>query len=852
MTLNERLFIIVPLLSLLCNLFLFLTALGTKKDRLVYAFIALLGAFTMWSGGSLFMRLQLAPGSPFWYMVSITGIFLVPFLVYNFIYRFTATKAPFSHIVQGAIWLVILLLNAGNVFITDPHMVTVGHETRFEYGVSPLVAIPILMAVYTLLASWRLAYKSCRNGQTDIAQFRPLLVGVAVMFACTVSAVLPQMVSLPVDTFSCMVNACCLYYMLYRRRLVPLRSFASNGPVFAIALICASVLLVSCYRAADAFYARYFANFMPYKTIVFSVAVSVLTVLLFCLVRRLMTAILLKGAEQQNEELRRFSTDVNKTLSMNALLQLYRDYLQHTMPGYTARIFVLDSRTGCYEMRDATEMSVACRDSFAADDPLMVWLKSRGCCSQYAEFTRSRYFRALWQKEKDRLDQMRVELLLPVMSGEEMTALTLFSRQDTAARRALSQDRLSMLDSVAAVLAIALNNASLYEALRKKAQFDPLTGLYNRSYFQEVLQRDFDLARHDQLTVLIISFDDFRLYNELYGAAEGDRILKRFANALRVLVGSRGTVARYSGKEFVISFPFCAPDTAADCAEQARQWLRREVVGSGQTTRRFLTFCAGISSYPTCARSVEELLTYAGMAVYSAKNSGKNRMCLYTPEPEDTRIAKSYASKRALADSCSSTIFALTAAIDAKDHYTFSHSQHVAEYAAALARAAGLDAEHIEIVRQAGLLHDIGKIGTPETILSKTGRLTAEEYDVIKQHVEDSISMIRYLPSMDYVIPSVLGHHERLDGQGYPRGIAGEQIPIGARCLCLADSFDAMVSRRSYKDALSVDRALQEIEDNLGSQFDPRLGKLFIDLVRSGKIQVHADAAPEPSSEPAR
>ena len=475
----------------------------------------------------------------------------------------------------------------------------------------------------------------------------------------------------------------------------------------------------------------------------------------------------------------------------------------------------------------------------------MAWLKTRGCCSQYVEFTRSRHFRALWQKEKDRLEQMRVELMLPIMSGEDMTAVTLFSRQDDAPRRALSQERMGMLDSVAAVLAIALNNASLYEALRKKAQFDPLTGLYNRSYFQEVLQKDFALARQAQLSVLIISFDDFRLYNELYGSAEGDRILKRFADALRVLVASRGTVARYSGKEFSVSFPFCAPDVATDCAEQARRWLEREVVGSAQLNRRFLTFSAGISSYPSCARSVEELLTYAGMAVYSAKNSGKNRTCLYTPEPEDKRIAKSYASKRALADSCSSTIFALTAAIDAKDHYTFSHSQHVAEYAAALARAAGLDAEHVEIIRQAGLLHDIGKVGTPETILTKTGHLTDEEYDIIKQHVESSTSMIRYLPSMDYVIPSVLGHHERWDGSGYPRGIAGEQIPIGARCLCLADSFDAMVSRRSYKDALSVERALQEIEANLGSQFDPRLGKLFIDLVRSGKMRVYSDPVPE-------
>lgn len=846
MTLNERLFIIVPLLSLLCNLFLFLTTLSTKKDRLVYAFSALLGAFTMWSGGSLFMRLQLAPGSEFWYMVSITGIFLVPFLIYNFIYRFTATRAPFSHIVQGVIWLVILLLNMGNVFITDPHMVTVGHETRFEYGVSFWVIIPILMAVYTLLAAWRLAYKSCQDGRSDISQFTPMLIGVGVMFACTVSATLPQMVSLPVDTFSCLVNAVCLYYMLYRRRLVPLRSFASNGPVFAIALTCATVLLISVYRTADNFYDLYFSKFMPYKTIVFSVAASVLTVLLFCIVRRLMTAILLKGAEQQNEELRQFSTDVNKTLSLEALLRLYRDYLQHSMPGYTARVFVLESRTGCYEMRDATEMSVACRDSFAADDPLMAWLKTRGSCSQYSEFTRSRHFRALWQKEKDRLEQMRVELLLPIMSGGEMTAVTLFSRQDDAPRRPLSQERLGMLDSVAAVLAIALNNASLYEALRKKAQYDPLTGLYNRSYFQEVLQNDFALAHHAQLSVLIISFDDFRLYNELYGAAEGDRILKRFADSLRVMVGSRGTVARYSGKEFIVSFPFCPPETATDCAEKARQWLEREIVGTGTGSGRFLTFSAGVSSYPTCARSVEELLTYAGMAVYAAKNGGKNRVCLYSPEPEDKRIAKSYASKRALADSCSSTIYALTAAIDAKDHYTFSHSQHVAEYAAALATAAGLDSEHVEIVRQAGLLHDIGKIGTPEAILSKSGRLTDEEYTIIKQHVEASTAMIRYLPSMDYVIPSVLGHHERWDGKGYPRGIAGEQIPIGARCLCLADSFDAMVSRRSYKEALSLARALHEIETNLGTQFDPHLGKLFIELVRSGKMPVHTDTPPEP------
>src|SRR5699024_5736066 len=145
-------------------------------------------------------------------------------------------------------------------------------------------------------------------------------------------------------------------------------------------------------------------------------------------------------------------------------------------------------------------------------------------------------------------------------------------------------------------------------------------------------------------------------------------------------------------------------------------------------------------------------------------------------------------------------------------------------YASALAAAIPLDADHIEIVRQAGLLHDIGKIGIPEAILSKNGRLTPEEYEIMKQHVEGSIAMIKYLPSLDYVIPSAIGHHERWDGKGYPRGLVGEQNPIAARCLCIADSFDAMTSKRSYRDAMSVEDALEEIRRNLGTQFDPELG----------------------------
>ncbi len=121
-------------------------------------------------------------------------------------------------------------------------------------------------------------------------------------------------------------------------------------------------------------------------------------------------------------------------------------------------------------------------------------------------------------------------------------------------------------------------------------------------------------------------------------------------------------------------------------------------------------------------------------------------------------------------------------------------SGNVARYAAILAVAAGLNDDQVRNIYAAGLLHDIGKISVPEKILNKTGRLEDDEYQIMKDHVNNSIEMIRHLPEMDYLIPGVLCHHERWDGKGYPRGIAGEEIPISARCLAIADVFDAMIT----------------------------------------------------------
>ena len=163
---------------------------------------------------------------------------------------------------------------------------------------------------------------------------------------------------------------------------------------------------------------------------------------------------------------------------------------------------------------------------------------------------------------------------------------------------------------------------------------------------------------------------------------------------------------------------------------------------------------------------------------------------------------------------------------------------NVSKYAVILARDLGMSENDIELVRDAGMLHDIGKISIPERILQKTSQLTPEEYEIMKTHVENSTKMIRYLPHMDYVIPAVLGHHERYDGTGYPRGLAGEDIPYMARILTIADCFDAMTARRPYKKPLSVSYAVSELKKNSGTQFDPELVNVFIRLIEEGKITV--------------
>jgi putative nucleotidyltransferase with HDIG domain len=223
--------------------------------------------------------------------------------------------------------------------------------------------------------------------------------------------------------------------------------------------------------------------------------------------------------------------------------------------------------------------------------------------------------------------------------------------------------------------------------------------------------------------------------------------------------------------------------------------------------------------------------------VYGKKNNSHKSSPIRNGEPLD--IAE------LLEKTHFETIMAFSEALEARDQYTAGHSRRVMEYSKSIGQRMKLDKEDIEDLKRSALLHDIGKIGIPDIILKKKTKLTDEEYAVIKSHPETGAAILKYIKSFKHLVPAVYHHHERFDGDGYPDGIKDTAIPLHARIIAIADTFDAMTSSRSYRSALSFRTALSELERNKGIQFDPDIADIFIEILQESPFYFTRFREPE-------
>jgi putative nucleotidyltransferase with HDIG domain len=258
--------------------------------------------------------------------------------------------------------------------------------------------------------------------------------------------------------------------------------------------------------------------------------------------------------------------------------------------------------------------------------------------------------------------------------------------------------------------------------------------------------------------------------------------------------------------------------------------LREQIASEMEEKEVAVTCSIGLASYPSDGVISGELVTVADTALYYAKRTGGDRVYLSSKilsEPLDE--AGVYARRNGL-----SAVYALVSTVEARDHYTYGHSRKVNTYAVALAESIGLSPDEVSKVSTAALLHDIGKIGVPDKILNKKGKLNEEDWEAIKTHPRLGANIVGNIPNLVPCVGSILYHHERWDGGGYPEGLKGEEIPIEARILAVADTFAAMTSARPYRAAVQTDDVIKELRRCAGSQFDPDLVEAFIGIIKAG------------------
>lgn len=386
-------------------------------------------------------------------------------------------------------------------------------------------------------------------------------------------------------------------------------------------------------------------------------------------------------------------------------------------------------------------------------------------------------------------------------------------------------DELGLLQSVFNDMTSALKKSQ--DRILSLVDTDPLTELDNHRRFKERLDQEVFRAcmSSKPLSMCLVDLDKFAEYNAQHGHTSGDDALKTMARLLNEVAPDIAFLARYGGEEFAMLLPLNTLENAEAILQRLQTLCQGKFLAP-------LTFSAGVADVTPGITTGAGLLLSAEMALSRAKQLGRDRICRFDTVPGASSADDPFQLQAFLQDTTLATIQTLAGAVDAKDTYTQGHSVRVARFASDLARYMGYPTAYVDLVYKTGTLHDVGKIGVPDSILSKPARLDTEEQAIMETHPVLGELIVKKAPQLEEMLPGVRHHHERWDGKGYPDKLMGQQIPLLARFIAVADTFDAMTSDRPYRRALPDDVALDEIKRKAGEQFDPELAESFVRMMR--------------------
>jgi diguanylate cyclase (GGDEF)-like protein len=372
-----------------------------------------------------------------------------------------------------------------------------------------------------------------------------------------------------------------------------------------------------------------------------------------------------------------------------------------------------------------------------------------------------------------------------------------------------------------AVLARAFNH--MKEALlsaERRAGIDGLTGLPNQTAMIAALDRELERARryNRPCSALFLDVDHFKALNDSHGHPAGDTALRDFARVVSETIRGVDLLGRWGGEEFLVLLPETDDTNALLSAERLRAAVadHRFTIAGGL----HLTCSVGTATYPRDGDDRGLLIDAADRAMYVAKHLGRNQVRSVSDPAVAMLVGGRLADDTREQTAMAGTVEALAALINARDAYTGLHTDEVAALSVKLAHAMGLGAAESRMVGVAARLHDVGKVAIPDAILRKPGRLSDDEWTLMREHPSVSADVVQRVPALRAIVPVIRAHHERWDGAGYPDGLMGEAIPLGARIIAVADAYAAITTDRPYRQQSDSTWALAEVRRCAGIQFD--------------------------------
>ncbi len=818
--LNE--YTLIPLISFVLYFFILIILVTSNKNKLSNAFSWYVMAMIIWSLGSFMMKTDLPPSSLFWHRILFIGFATVPVFLLRFSYMMSENYAKKWVVNFGYVLSMFLIILSFTGQVTS-NVNFDGEYFTYDVEYGAYITAVILMT-YSVLALITIINK-VRRKEMSIKKVRLVIIGITLVViggALNLNTFLGQY---GIDILFNTINAVLITYSISRNKFLEINLVVKKGLSFSlynlILYIVYATLVIVSYQVLTSYGITRTSYIILFMSPVFLLLEPIRNFL-----QKIINNLFFRQVTDQQIILRDFSSIINSALSLNIITDSLIKAVENGLDSKDVTIMLKNSNK--YHVGNTTINGInKATHIFKFNHPIVTWFNNGNKLLLSTHIYNHVSFKGLWDQEKRVISDLNTEVVAPIRYLDDLIGMVIISGRNDETPYSVSETEFleTLINNAAAII----ENAKTIQNMKTQSITDELTKLYNHRYFHDTAGKWVKDKKYETFSVAMIDIDQFKIYNDLYGHLAGDIVLKKIAEIINEATSKNDLVVRYGGEEFVIFYPNIEGKAALKEIDKIREKVEEDFLLS-RDIKEFLTVTVGVSSFPRDGKTLEDIISKADRAMYYGKKIGRNKSIVFREDVSTNRTIDDEVSEK-IRDAHVASIYALAATIDAKDHYTYGHSNNVAILSEAIAKAASFDDEDVEIVKNAGLLHDIGKVGIPESVLSKPGVLTVDEMEIMKSHVVQSINIIKHIPNLLETVPVIISHHERYDGFGYPRGIRGEQIPILGRVICIADAFDAMTTDRPYRKGLSLEQAIYELNKNKGKQFDPDLVDIFINKI---------------------